>query len=144
MNLKLKLLDKRLMPTRAHQGDAGIDLRARIEGAVTFSKGKRQTIPTGVHIEIPHGYVGLVCPRSGLARKHGLTVTNSPGIIDSGYKGEVCAIMQMNGDDPVDILPFDRIAQLVIVPVVYFDVDLVDSLEDSARGENGFGSSGVA
>ena len=142
MKIKINLSNEKLMPNRANEGDAGMDLKANIDSPIVFNKGDRITIPTGLKIAIPYGYVGLVCPRSGLAKKHGLTITNAPGVVDAGYRGEVCAIMQMHGDEPVQINPYDRIAQLVIVPVAIPELDVVSELDDTARGEGGFGSTG--
>lgn len=144
MELKFTCADDTLLPSYAKDGDAGFDLRARLDHPIHLYKGHRVTVPTGVAIELPKGFVGLVCPRSGLAKKHGLTVTNSPGVVDSGYRGEVCAILQMHGDDPVTINPGDRIAQLIVMPVVHANLVRSESLGESERGANGFGSTGKA
>ena len=101
-------------------------------------------IPTGLAVAIPDGYAGLVLPRSGLASRHGLTLANSPGLIDSGYRGEiVCAVVNMDREHPVKIGRGDRIAQLVIVPVASVQPVLVEVLPASERGRGGFGSSGT-
>ena len=100
-------------------------------------------IATGLAVAIPEGYAGLVLPRSGLASRHGLTLANSPGLIDSGYRGEViCAMVNLDREEPVKISRGDRIAQLVIVPVAVVEPAWADELPPSARGEGGFGSTG--
>ena len=145
MNVSIQTVvtDESLIPSYAHDGDAGLDLRARLDMPIRLQRGSRVTIPTGVKMAIPRGMAGLVCPRSGWAQKHGLTVANSPGLIDSNYRGEIGVILQMHGDDPLTINPGERIAQLVIVPVATAAVVVVDSLDDTERGEGGFGSSGT-
>jgi dUTP pyrophosphatase len=131
------------LPESQHPGDAGLDLRAA-EGA-TVKPGERAMVPTGVAVAIPDGHAGLVLPRSGLASKRGLTLANAPGLIDAGYRGEViCAVVNLDPNDPVEIAPGDRIAQLVIVAVPSVTPALVDELPASARGEGGFGSTGTA
>lgn len=127
----------------AKEGDAGLDLRAA-EDATLFV-GCRKTVRCGIRIALPEGTVGMVCPRSGIAAKHGITVVNAPGIIDEGYRGEVCVVL-LNTDDsePFHIKKGDRIAQLVVVPYVRCEVEQVEELDETERGENGFGSSGVA
>lgn len=142
--MKITVIDEALTPKYAHEGDAGMDLRARIAHPINLQKGHRVTIPTGVFIEIPQNFVGLLCPRSGLAAKYGVTVTNSPGIIDHGFTGEVCVILQKTTDEPLTINYADRIAQLVITPCVTAQLVVVESLGATARGTDGFGSSGVA
>ena len=129
------------MPTRAHDGDAGLDLCA-VEPTV-LGPGERASVPTGVAVEIPPGHAGLVLPRSGLALRHGIAVVNSPGLIDAGYRGEL-RVLLLNTDrnEPFSITPGDRIAQLVLTRVETPPVEEVDSLTDSVRGEGGFGSSG--
>jgi dUTP pyrophosphatase len=131
------------VPQYASEGAAGADLRARIQKPVTLKPGERTGIPTGVRMEIPSGFEGQVRPRSGLALRNGITLANSPGTIDSDYRGEiVCPVINL-GEEPFTIEPAMRIAQLVIAPVVQVSFERVDSLEVSARGENGFGSTGV-
>ena len=126
----------------AHEGDAGIDLRA--DGDYTVWTNSRQLIGTGLSIALPEGYAAFVMPRSGLAVKHGVTVLNSPGVIDSGYRGEI-KVPLYNSDayTPFEIKKGDRIAQLVIMPVVHAELNQVDSLDATERGANGFGSTGV-
>ena len=142
MELKASLLeDGAKLPTRAHEGDAGLDLYACEEAHI--GPGERWSVGTGVAVEIPKGHAGLVLPRSGLARKHGIALVNSPGLIDSGYRGEV-RVLLLN-TDPANTFRVevgDRVAQLVIAPIALAEPVEVESLSDSARGDGGFGSSG--
>jgi len=136
-----RLNDDAVLPTRAHDGDAGLDLYA-CESA-HIGPGERWSVGTGVAVEIPDGHAGLVLPRSGLAKKHGITLVNAPGLIDSGYRGEL-RVLLLN-TDPADIFrvaPGDRIAQLVISPVVLAQPVESATLAESVRGDGGFGSSG--
>jgi dUTP pyrophosphatase len=131
------------LPQAQHPGDAGLDLRAA-EG-VTVKPGERAMVPTGVAVAIPEGHAGLVLPRSGLASKKGLTLANAPGLIDSGYRGEVvCAVVNLDPHEAVEISAGDRIAQLVIVAVPEMAPAFVEQLPGSSRGEGGFGSTGVS
>ena len=132
------------LPARKHQDDAGADLRYDGDHHLFIGPGERLNLPTGVCIEIPAGYVGLVCPRSGLAVKHGITVLNSPGIIDAGYRGQIRVPLINLGDIEIQINPGDRIAQLLIVAVAKADFYEADTLGESDRGMNGFGSTGAA
>ncbi len=136
-----KLKDEARVPTRAHDGDAGVDLYA-CEPA-HLGPGERWSVGTGVAVEIPAGHAGLVLPRSGLARDHGIALVNSPGLIDAGYRGEV-RVLLLNTDpaETFRLVAGDRIAQLVITPVVLADPVEAESLGESARGDGGFGSSG--
>jgi dUTP pyrophosphatase len=129
------------LPTRAHDGDAGLDLYAC--EAAHLGPGERWSIGTGVAVEIAGGHAGLVLPRSGLARDHGIALVNAPGLIDAGYRGEV-RVLLLNTDpaETFRIEPGDRIAQLVIVPVALAQPVEVSALAESARGDGGFGSSG--
>jgi len=130
------------LPARAHPGDAGLDLTSTVE--VEVGPGERAMIPTGVSVAIPEGFAGLVLPRSGLASRQGLTLANAPGLIDSGYRGEVtCAMVNLDRSDSVTIRVGDRIAQLVIVAVPDVGPMWVEELPASRRGEGGFGSTGV-
>jgi dUTP pyrophosphatase len=130
------------LPTRAHEGDAGLDLRSAID--VEVKPGERAMVPTGLAVAIPDGFAGLVLPRSGLASKHGLTLANAPGLIDAGYRGEVtCAVVNLDPATPVTIARGDRIAQLVILAVADVTPGWVDELPASGRGAGGFGSSGT-
>jgi dUTP pyrophosphatase len=136
-----KLKDGAVLPSRAHDGDAGLDLCA-CEPA-HLGPGERWSVSTGVAVEIPAGHCGLVLPRSGLARDHGIALVNSPGLIDSGYRGEL-RVLLLN-TDPAEIFrvePGDRIAQLVIAPIATPQPVEVDDLTESLRGDGGFGSSG--
>lgn len=130
-----------LLPTRAYAGDAGLDLYALDDGVL--DPGERASVRTGVALEIPEGHAGLVLPRSGLARRHGISVVNAPGLIDAGYRGEI-EVLLLNTDrrSSFSIAAGDRIAQLVIVSVQSPDVVEVDELALSQRGSGGFGSSG--
>jgi dUTP pyrophosphatase len=136
-----KLRDEAKMPSRAHDGDAGVDLYA-CEPA-HLGPGERWSVGTGVAVEIPEGHGGLVLPRSGLARDHGIALVNSPGLIDFGYRGEV-RVLLLNTDpaETFRVEAGDRIAQLVIVPVALAEPIEVEALAESARGDGGFGSSG--
>lgn len=127
-------------PTRSHDDDAGLDLRAADDHSIPV--GRNATVNTGITIAVPHGHVGMVCPRSGLAARHGITVANSPGIVDSGYRGEVQVILRNNGPEPFTVNRGDRIAQLVVLPVNLARVSVVDQLNDTCRGESGIGSTG--
>lgn len=130
------------IPVRARPGDAGFDLQAAEEAHI--GPGERWKVGTGVAVEIPVGHAGLVLPRSGLAERHGISLVNAPGLIDSGYRGEI-GVLLLN-TDPAEIFrvaPGDRIAQLVIVPVVEADGVEADELTESERGTDGFGSTGT-
>ncbi len=129
------------MPRHAHAGDAGADLYAR--EPVTLAPGERRLVPTGVAVAIPPGYVGLVAPRSGLAVRAGLSIVNTPGIVDSGYRGELSVLLINHGDQPVTIDRGDRIAQLVVMAVSTVEFEEVDELDDTTRGGGGFGSTGT-
>ena len=130
-----------IIPRYAHPGDAGMDLHA-YDGA-TIEPHQRVLMPTGISVAIPDGYAGLVLPRSGNAIRHGLSLPNTPGLIDSGYRGELMvALVNLDAAETVCIEPGDRIAQLVLVPVVSATPVLVGSLDETSRGEGGFGSSG--
>jgi dUTP diphosphatase len=136
-----KLRPEAQLPSYAHPGDAGLDLASAIDAEV--GPGERAMIPTGVAVAIPEGHAGLVLPRSGLASREGLTLANSPGLIDAGYRGEVtCAVVNLDRSRAVSIRQGDRIAQLVIVPVRPVEPAWADELPPSERGESGFGSTG--
>jgi dUTP pyrophosphatase len=143
VTLPFKRLDPdAVLPTRAHPGDAGLDLRSAVD--VEVAPGERALVPTGVAVAIPDGHAGLVLPRSGLASKHGLTMANAPGLIDAGYRGEViCAVVNLDRDTPVRISKGDRIAQLVVVAVPELAAEWVEELPPTTRGEGGFGSTGA-
>ncbi|GGI05562.1 dUTP diphosphatase [Egicoccus halophilus] len=129
-----------VVPTYAHAGDAGLDLSSTEE--VVVAPGARAAVPTGLALAIPPGWVGLVHPRSGLARRHGLTVANAPGTIDAGYRGEVLVLLVNLGAEPVTLARGERVAQLLLQRVGRALVREVDALDDTARGAGGFGSSG--
>jgi dUTP pyrophosphatase len=135
-------LDRALpLPAYAKPGDAGLDLRA--SEAVTLEPGGRRLVPTGLAVAIPEGHAGFVLPRSGLAMHKGVTVLNAPGLIDSGYRGELKVVLINHGGEAVGIGRGERIAQLIIQPVAQAHLVEVEQLPDSTRGEGGFGSTGV-
>src|SRR5947209_3108144 len=135
------LVPHAVLPGRAHEGDAGLDLSAAAEAEI--GPGRRAMIPTGLAVGIPAGYAGLVLPRSGLASRRGLTLANAPGLIDAGYRGEiVCAMVNLDRQRPVRIERGERIAQLVVVPVAAAEPLWSDELPESERGAEGFGSTG--
>lgn len=140
-----KLREDATVPTQAHEGDAGSDVYA-VEG-VTLGPGERAQVPTGIAVAIPEGCAGLLLPRSGLAHKHGITLTNTPGLIDSGYRGELRVLMlNTDREQSYTVEAGDRIAQLVVTPFVAPEWTEVDHFEDdedqTVRGTGGFGSSG--
>lgn len=136
-----KLTDEAVLPTRAHAGDAGLDLYASETARV--GPGERWSVGTGIAVEIPDGYAGQVLPRSGLAKEHGIALVNSPGLIDSGYRGEI-RVLLLNTDpaETFRVAVGDRIAQLMISPVALAQPVRVEAVGDSQRGNGGFGSSG--
>ncbi|GAA1413905.1 deoxyuridine 5'-triphosphate nucleotidohydrolase [Glutamicibacter uratoxydans] len=142
VKISIKMLDEDLpVPSYAHPSDAGADLHART--SLVLEPGQRALVPTGIALALPHGYVGLVHPRSGLATKHGITVVNAPGTVDAGYRGEIMVtLLNTDAQQPFTITRGDRIAQLVIQKVEQAAFIQVDSLDDSARGAGGFGSTG--
>jgi dUTP pyrophosphatase len=142
--IKIKLLDENLpAPRYAHPGDAGLDLVSRAD--LVLEPGQRAMVPTGIAVAIPPGFAGFVLPRSGLAARHGIALVNSPGLIDSGYRGELTVVM-INTDrtEPFRIRRGDRIAQLVIQRVEEVRLVQVQDLDDTPRGEGGFGSTGLS
>jgi dUTP diphosphatase len=143
VELPFKRLDPAAeLPAQAHEGDAGLDLCSTID--VEVLPGERAMVPTGLSVAIPEGHAGLVLPRSGLASRVGLTLANAPGLIDSGYRGEVtCAVVNLDRDQAVKIRRGDRIAQLVVVALPQILPSWVDDLPPSSRGEGGFGSTGT-
>jgi dUTP pyrophosphatase len=143
VELPFKRLDPAAeLPAQAHEGDAGLDLCSSID--VEVLPGERAMVPTGLSVAIPDGHAGLVLPRSGLASRQGLTLANAPGLIDSGYRGEVtCALVNLDRDQAVKIRRGDRIAQLVVVALPQILPSWVDELPPSSRGEGGFGSTGA-
>ena len=142
MKLRYSLLSESARPpSRAHEDDAGYDLHAA--EAATLAPGERAGVGTGVALEIPAGWAGLVLPRSGLAARHGIALVNAPGLIDPGYRGEV-RVLLLNTDrsEPFEIAAGDRIAQLVLVRFETPELERSEALEASARGGGGFGSTG--
>ena len=142
IELKIKLLDDGLpMPRYQHEGDAGLDLPSRVD--LVILPGERAMVPTGLAVAIPRGYAGFVLPRSGLASRHGIALVNSPGLVDSGYRGEMSIIMiNTDKNEPFHIRRGDRIAQLVIQRVEVVSIAGVDALDETSRGAGGFGSTG--
>ena len=148
MELKIKALSPKLgkeipFPAYATAGSAGMDLRACLDAGVTVPPGDQVLIPTGLSIALPSAdFVALLYARSGLAIKHGLSPANCVGVIDSDYRGEVVVALRNYGREPYTVEPGERIAQMVITPVVQADVTVVEELDDTARGAGGFGSTG--
>ncbi|HKX74109.1 MAG TPA: dUTP diphosphatase [Acidimicrobiia bacterium] len=141
MQINFQRLDPMaISPRRANPGDAGLDLASRIDCVI--EPGQFLAVPTGIAIAIPRGYAGLVLPRSGLARRHGLSLVNTPGLIDSGYRGEIEILLINHGPDRISIETGQRIAQLVIVGVAEASLQEVPELDPTERGPAGFGSSG--
>ncbi len=137
----VRLSEEAMLPSRAHEGDAGLDLYAA--EPAHLGPGERWSVRTGVAVEVPEGHAGLVLPRSGLARKHGIALVNSPGLIDAGYRGELTVLLL--NTDPAEVYrvqPGDRIAQLVIVAIAGVEPIEAEALGESMRGDGGFGSSG--
>jgi dUTP pyrophosphatase len=128
-------------PTRAHPDDAGYDLRA--SESATLAPGERASVGTGIAVAIPAGHAGLVLPRSGLAARHGIALVNAPGLIDAGYRGEIrVLLLNTDREQPFEVAAGDRIAQLTIVRHEAPELVEVDSLDETARGDGGFGSTG--
>ena len=146
--LQVRILDPRVgrdmeLPRRATSGSAGLDLRACLDAPLTLEPGKAELVPTGIaiHLEDP-GLAAMLLPRSGLGHKHGIVLGNLVGLIDSDYQGEVKVSVWNRGERAYTIQPGERIAQMVVVPVVQVDFDVVEEFEASARGAGGFGSTG--
>ena len=148
MKIDVKILDPRIgkeipLPTHATPGSAGMDLRACVEGPLTLAPGDTQLIPTGIAIHIADpGLAAMILPRSGPGHKHGIVLGHLVGLIDSDYQGQLFVSCWNRGREPFVIQAGERIAQLVIVPVVQAEFQVVESFEESHRGEGGFGSSG--
>ena len=141
MQVTFVRLDKELPPPiKAHEGDAAVDLRSTVR--VVLAPGERQAVPTGLAVAIPEGYAGWVLPRSGHALRDGISVVNGPGLVDSGYRGEVKVILVNLGADTVTFERGDRIAQLSVMPVPEIDWVEAEALDETARSGGGFGSSG--
>ena len=131
------------LPAYATKQSAGLDLRADIDEDVIFQPLHRQLIPTGLHIALPEGYEAQVRPRSGLALKHGVTVLNTPGTIDADYRGEIGVVLVNLSQDPFTVHPGERVAQLVVARYEQADLVSVDVLDETERGEGGYGHTGV-
>ena len=130
------------LPAYQTAGAAGADLRAAIEAPLRLSPMQRASVPTGLVLEIPDGFEVQLRPRSGLAARHGVTLVNTPGTVDSDYRGEIAVLLVNLGSEPVTIERAERIAQMVLAPVVRASFEEVDEVSDSARGSGGFGSTG--
>lgn len=141
MQINTVLLDRMCCPVKAHETDAGFDLKSANENIV-LSPGDKIFFNTGIKLDIPTGYVGLVFPRSGLGSKKQLVLANLTGVIDAHYTGEVIVCLTNKGTDEVEVNKYDRIAQIVFLPIPSVQLGIVDSLKSSDRGEKGHGSSG--
>ena len=146
MKLEVKVLNEKIrdqLPHYATPGSAGLDLRACIDAAITVNPGETHLIPTGmaIHLGDP-GYAALILPRSGLGHKHGIVLGNLVGLIDSDYQGELMVSCWNRGQTAFELKPMERLAQLVVVPVIQVDMQVVEEFEQSHRGEGGFGSTG--
>src|SRR6266542_2446916 len=146
VNIDLKILDERIrphLPAYATAGSAGMDLRACIDAPIALAPGETQLIPTGVAIHVlDPGLAALILPRSGLGHKHGIVLGNLVGLIDSDYQGQLMVSCWNRGSAAFELRPMERLAQLVLVPIIQTLFRIVDEFEESARGTNGFGSSG--
>jgi dUTP pyrophosphatase len=142
IELKVVNKSKNELPEYAHPGDSGLDIRANLEEAVVLQPLERKLIPTGIYVSLPEGYEIQVRPRSGMALKRGLTVLNTPGTIDSNFRGEIGIIIINLSSEVQHVLPNEKIAQLVVMKVEKADVQLAFSLDETDRGANGYGSTG--
>jgi len=142
ITVKIKVLDKSIpVPHYAHIGDAGFDLSSAVDCKI--APFERKKIPTGIKISIPDGYAGFVQPRSGIALKNGISMVNAPGLIDSGYRGEICAILiNLDPHNVFNINKGDKICQMVIKKIDKIELEVVNELDSTSRGESGFGSTG--
>ncbi len=143
MELRIRALESQAtLPSYAHPGDSGLDLCSAVDA--TLAPFERKTIPCGFALEIPEGFGGFVLPRSGLAAKCGISIVNAPGLVDSGYRGEVKVVLvNLDAHETFSVHRGDRIAQLVIMETPRVNLVLAEELDETARGEAGFGSSGV-
>ena len=144
--LDVKVLDERIrsqLPAYATDGSAGLDLRAAIDAPITLNPGDSTLVPSGlaIHLDDP-GLAAVIIPRSGLGHKHGIVLGNLVGLIDSDYQGQVFVSCWNRGKEPFELKPLERLAQLVVVPVVQVELNVVDEFEESHRGAGGFGSTG--
>ena len=142
MKVRIVNLSPYPCPAYATEQSAGLDLKANLEAPITLHPLQRTLVPTGLHIALPKGYEAQVRPRSGLAAKHGITVLNSPGTIDADYRGEIRAILVNLSSEPFEIVPGERIAQMVIARHEQVEWEEVDQLDETRRGAGGFGSTG--
>ena len=142
VTIKVQKLDKDLQtPRYAHTGDAGLDLYSALDCIIRPLE--RRKVPTGIKVAIPEGYAGFVQPKSGLAINKGLSLVNTPGLIDSGYRGEICTILiNLDSKNDIRIMRGDKICQLVVQKVEHADIAITDELDDTSRGADGFGSTG--
>jgi dUTP pyrophosphatase len=143
MNVRIINTSKHPLPAYQTEGSAGMDLRAELSESITIGPLERALVPTGLFIELPEGTEAQIRPRSGLAFKHGLTVLNSPGTIDSDYRGEIKVILVNLSNEPFTITDGERVCQMVIAKHEYISWQQVDELEDTSRSSGGFGSTGV-
>ncbi len=143
--LRVKRVGSVEVPLPAYQSEhaAGLDLCAALVEPVVIEPGERRLIPTGLALAIPHGFEGQVRPRSGLALRAGISIVNSPGTVDSDFRGEVGIVLINHGQEPFVVEPLGRIAQLVIAPIARAELELVDELDDTGRGDGGYGSTGT-
>jgi len=142
MNVKIINHSNNPLPAYKTVGSAGMDLHAHLETSVTLAPLERQLIPTGLHIELPQNYEAQIRPRSGLAAKHGISVVNSPGTIDSDYRGEIKVCLVNLSNDAFEVKPGERIAQMVVAQYTQVTLELVEELSDTVRGSGGFGHTG--
>ncbi|MEJ6821606.1 MAG: dUTP diphosphatase [Flavobacteriales bacterium] len=142
MTIKVIYTGKHELPQFETSHSAGMDLRANIEAPIVLEKGARALVPTGIKLALPDGYEAQIRPRSGLAYKHGITVLNSPGTIDADYRGDVGVLLINHGNDAFIIEDGMRVAQMVVAQYTQFTWDTVNDLDDTSRGEGGFGSTG--
>jgi dUTP pyrophosphatase len=145
MNVEVKIINqsKHALPAYETMGSAGMDLKANIEGVINLQPFERLAVPTGLFIALPHGFEAQIRPRSGLSLKSGLSIPNSPGTIDSDYRGEIKVIVANLSNDLVEIKDGDRIAQMVIAKYERAEWNVVTNLDETERGSGGFGSTGV-
>jgi dUTP pyrophosphatase len=144
INVIFKKLSDRIsiLPSYATDGSAGVDLAACIDSVITIAPNDWVRIPTGLAMQIPVNFVGLVFPRSGLAYRHGVTLQNAVGVIDSDYRGQIEVLIRNEGKDIIEIKDGERIAQLVFMPILKANIEFTDELDNTARGAGGFGSTG--
>lgn len=143
INIQCLSISKEFLPVYSTEGSSGADLFAAVEEDITIKPRERKLIPSGIKLEIPEGYEAQIRPRSGLAIKYGITLVNTPGTIDSDYRGEIKVIMINLGEEDFTIKRGDRIAQMVIAPVIKADFIFGTSLNETKRGSGGFGSTGI-